>query len=69
MAKIDLYDVTAELRRAVECADMDGVVFRLTQISVEKRNAAGCNVAEEAYWQEILEVLQDTLAKLERLAQ
>lgn len=66
MAKVNL---TADLERAVDCADIDGVIYHLTQIAVKRRNDATSNRAEERYWQKVLEILHDTLAELEAMTQ
>ena len=64
MAKDRYPEIQVALENAVEELDLDGVLYRLTQIAVKKRNEAGSNKAEEEYWQQALEVLQEAEAKL-----
>lgn len=72
MNKSKQKELESSLEKAVQAFDMDGVLYRLTQIAVKKRNEAAddlgdANHAEENYWQEVLEILQRAQSQLEGL--
>lgn len=54
-------DIQTALENAVQKLDMDGVLYRLGQIAVMKRNQAEehkpVNKAEVGYWQSMIHIL------------
>lgn len=54
-------EIQAALENAVEKCDMDGVLYRLREIAVKKRDEAENDDfdAEEKYWQTVITILID----------
>lgn len=73
MPKKDGYDkLESSLEQAVQSFDMDGVLYRLTQIVVKYRDEAAneksiVNPEEEKYWQNVLCILSEAQSKVEGL--
>ena len=61
-------EITEALTNAVERLDLNGVIYKLAEIAVAKRDAAdveGGNKAEARYWQKALTLLHDFAETLE----
>lgn len=68
--KIDPRDAAAikGLQEALDHLGADGVLYRLCEEAVRRRNAASGedgNPAEERYWQRVLQILSDAQDEVE----
>jgi hypothetical protein len=60
----------SEIEKIVDALDMDGILYRLYQLCVRRRDKSdeeGTNPAESKYWQKMLSILSDAQEKAEQV--